>query len=57
MIIDQISYADKQDEINNWLNIIFEIDKKIKEYNEVINEPKSSEKINHWKATKTMIII
>ncbi len=37
MIIDQISYTDKQDEINNWLNIIFEIDKKIKEYNEVIS--------------------
>ena len=37
MIIYQISYTDKQDEINNWLNIIFEIDKKIKEYNEVIS--------------------
>lgn len=32
-MIDKISHIDIQDEISNLLNIIFEIDKKTKEYN------------------------
>ena len=47
-LFDKISSANNQEEINQILNNIFEIDRKIKEYYQYINEDKSSKIIEIW---------
>ena len=46
-LMDKISSANNQEEINQILNNIYEIDKKIKEYDQYINEDKSSKTIDN----------